>query len=318
MLKWQKDYYDKKIECCAERYRTILICVLWIRKGRAICMSYIIAISNLQKSYGQKQVLSNVSFCVNSGEIFGLLGPSGSGKTTLINILTGQLKKDEGNVLIFGQQIEKVSDEQYIQVGMVMDQVGLINELTSYQNLAVFADIYNVDKKRIDGLLDSVGLLSAKKTLAGKLSKGMRQRLAFARAILHDPKILFFDEPTSALDPLNTIEIHKLILQLKNQGKTIFLTTHKMDEAMKLCDSIAILNKGTIVEYGIPSEICSRYNRKRSITITYQDGSVDNVDNDVFKEFSFSDKKILTIHSNEPKLEDVYMEILRGGGVDET
>jgi len=283
-----------------------------------ICMSYIIAVSNLKKSYGQKQVLSDVSFCVNSGEIFGLLGPSGSGKTTLINILTRQLKKDEGSVRIFDQQIEKVSDEQYLRIGMVMDQVGLINGLTSYQNLSVFADIYNVDKKRIDDLLDSVGLLSAGKTLAGKLSKGMRQRLAFAREMLHDPQILFFDEPTSALDPLNTIEIHKLIIQMKNQGKTIFLTTHKMDEAMKLCDSVAVLNKGTIVEYGNPSEICSRYNRKRRITITYQDGSADIVDNDAFKEFSFPDKEILTIHSNEPNLEDVYMEILQGEGADET
>ncbi len=274
-------------------------------------MNNIIAVSNLKKSFGQNEVLSKVSFCVNSGEIFGLLGPSGSGKTTLINILVGQLKKDEGDVQVHYQQIENMGDEEYRRIGIVMDQVGLINGLTCYQNLSVFADIYSVDKNQIDGLLNSVGLLSDRKTLAGKMSKGMRQRLAFARAMLHDPDILFFDEPTSALDPLNTVKMHKLILQLKNRGKTIFITTHKMDEAMKLCDRVAVLNKGMVVEYGSPSEICFKHSRKSSITVRYQDGTVDNIDNDAFKEFAFSNKEILTIHSNEPNLEDVYMEILR-------
>lgn len=273
-------------------------------------MENIITISNLTKSFASKKVLCNVDLCVARGEVFGLLGLSGAGKTTLMNILTGQLKKDSGEVLVFGQPIEELKDERCSRIGIVMEQTGLMDKLSCYQNLSLFADIYNVDKSRIEKLLELVNLLDEKKTIVGKLSKGMRQRLSFARAILHNPQILFLDEPTDGLDPLNSVEIHKLILQLKKQGVTIFLTTHKMDEAMKLCEHVAIIRGGTIVEYGTPSEICAKHNKKNIIKILFKDGSQIEVDNiHSFQTKHFSDKEIEAIHSCEPNLEEVFIEI---------
>lgn len=277
-----------------------------------------ILIQNITKRFGNKTVLDHVDLEIQEGEIFGLLGPSGAGKTTLINILTGQLKRTEGEAYVFGKDTSNLPDDIYLSIGMVLEKIGIFERLSCYQNLAVFANIHKIQKSRIDEVLKMVHLDEDSKTEAFKLSKGMRQRLAIARAILHKPKLLFLDEPTSGLDPANALEIHKLIFSLREQGVTVFLTTHKMDEAMKLCDHVAMLYHGKMIEYGIPSEICLKYNEVNTIEITLNDGSVIHVANnaesaDMIASY-FRNEQVRTIHSSEPDLETVFLAVTNSEG----
>jgi ABC-2 type transport system ATP-binding protein len=208
------------------------------------------------KRFGEKTVLTDVSFRVGVREIFGLLGPSGAGKTTIINILTNQLKADGGSHTVGVTPFE---------TGLMLDEDGLYGRLSCLDNLNVFAGIYGIHKSKSLEALASVGLTEAAKSPVLKLSKGMRQRLALARAILHDPKILYLDEPTSGLDPGTARGIHRLIQGLRDKGATVFLTTHNMEEAVKLCDNVALLHKGKIIEYGAPTEICERYGAVKTV-----------------------------------------------------
>lgn len=274
----------------------------------------VIVIRNIKKIFGNKTVLDDVNLTIRKGEIFGLLGPSGAGKTTIMNILTGQVKKTEGEAYIFGEDCGNLSDEIYLQMGMVLERIGVFERLSCYQNLAIFCNIYNIDKKNIAETLKVVHLYDEAKTKAYKLSKGMRQRLAIARAILHKPKILFLDEPTSGLDPSNVLEIHKLIFSLREQGVTIFLTTHKMDEAMKLCDKVAFLYNGKIIEFGAPDDICHKYNEVDTVEIVLRDGSIVNLANkaesaDTIAAY-FRNEQVKTIHSSEPNLETVFLSVI--------
>jgi len=215
-----------------------------------------ISMSNIVKRFGDKTVLSDVNFTVEPKEIFGLLGPSGSGKTTIINILTHQLIPEGGEYEIGATPIE---------TGLMLEEDGLYKRLSTAENLDLFAGIYGVDKSKVQEALDSVGLGKEAKTPVSKLSKGMRQRLALARAILHSPKVLFLDEPTGALDPTTGRQIHKLIYNLRDQGTTIFLTTHNMEEAVDLCNHVALLHEGVIVEQGTPREICEKHNSFKTV-----------------------------------------------------
>ena len=215
-----------------------------------------IQMQNIVKRFGDKTVLENVSFQVKPGEIFGLLGPSGSGKTTIINILTHQLKPESGEYEI---------SVTPMQTGLMLEEDGLYNRLTTAENLNLFAGVYGVSRDNVKKSLQGVGLGGDTAKPVAKLSKGMRQRLVLARAILHSPKVLFLDEPTSALDPSTARGIHKLILGLRENGTTIFLTTHNMEEAVDLCDNIALLHKGKIVEYGSPREVCDRHDSYKTI-----------------------------------------------------
>jgi len=212
--------------------------------------------TNIVKRFGDKTVLNDVNFHVAQREIFGLLGPSGAGKTTIINILTNQLTPEGGQY-----EIGATSKE----TGLMLEEDGLYKRLTTTQNLNLFAGIYGVDKSKVQPALDSVGLGQDAKTQVARLSKGMRQRLALARAILHSPKVLFLDEPTAALDPSTAQGIHKLILNLRDQGATIFLTTHNMEEAVDLCDTVALLYQGKIVEHGSPKAICDKHNSYKTV-----------------------------------------------------
>lgn len=277
-------------------------------------MDEVIAIINLKKSFGNKVVLNDINLSIKKGEIFGLLGPSGSGKTTIINILTGQIKKTDGEARIFGEDTENLSDDIYMSIGMVLEKIGLFERLSCYQNLAVFKEIHNIKKTQIMEVLKAVNLSEEAKTQVYKLSKGMRQRLAIARAIMHKPKLLFLDEPTSGLDPSNVLEIHKIIFSLREQGVTIFLTTHKMDEAMKLCDNIALLYNGSIIEYGTPDDICLKYNRVNSVDILLKDGSSVRLPNkaesaDIIASY-FRNEQVKAIHSSEPDLEKVFLSVV--------
>jgi len=215
-----------------------------------------VSMKNVEKSFGDNKVLEDVTFDTHEGEIFGMLGPSGAGKTTIINILTKQLEVDSGECYVSVDSNE---------IGLMLEHDGLFTRLSSLDNLIVFEDIYGISRERTLETLEQVGLSDAKKTIVNNLSKGMRQRLVLARAVLHKPKVLFLDEPTSALDPMTARGIHKLIRDLRDNGSTIFLTTHNMEKATHLCDRVVMLHNGTIIEQGAPKDICQRYNAVKTV-----------------------------------------------------
>lgn len=276
-------------------------------------MEKAIQIKELTHRFGQKMVLDGINLDISKGEIFGLLGPSGAGKTTLINLLTGQLRATSGESYLCGIDSTRMTGEDYKKIGIMMDNFGLYERMSCYDNLKFYQMLDGHGTDRINEVLGDVGLLEAKKTTVMNLSKGMTNRLAFARAILRSPKVLFLDEPTSGLDPSTIEAIHKMILDEKQKGTTIFLTTHNMYEAEKLCDHIALLNEGRIVEYGAPQEICLRYNHQKQYRIHLKNGQDvvlkhEPESGDTIKTYIERDE-LETIHSTEPNLETIFMEL---------
>ena len=271
----------------------------------------VIEVRDLVKQFKNQTALNHLDFSVESGEIFGFLGPSGAGKTTTIKILTGQLLASSGETKLLGIATDALTQDIYQEVGIVTDNSGLYENVSVYRNMKFFADLLKVDKKRIDFLLERVGLAQDKKKLARRLSKGMRQRLVLARALLHSPKVLFLDEPTSGLDPATAQAIHKLLKEVQAEGTTIFLTTHNMEEATNLCDRVALLNDGKIVSLDTPRNTCLNFKRERKLEVGLKDKSqvVINQDSAGIAQLNewLSQDLVETIHSNEPTLEEVFI-----------
>lgn len=266
-----------------------------------------IKVERVTKRFGDNIALNQISFSINEGEIFGFLGPSGSGKTTMINILTGQLQANSGKTELLGKDSQKLLPSDFEELGLVGDTSGYYEKLSLYNNLLLFARLYGVSKSRIEDILKQVGLYDSKDTPAEKLSTGMRQRMLLARALINYPKVLFLDEPTSGLDPTTSKKIHKLLQELKERGTTIFLTTHDMNEATLLCDNLALLNKGDLIEQGSPSEIIQKYNTEKKVAVTYSDSTKKVVR---FEDLQQEDyKKMMTVHSCEPTLEDIFIKL---------
>ena len=276
-----------------------------------------ITMSNIHKSFGQKKVINDVSISIKAGELIGFLGPSGAGKTTTIKLLTGQLKQESGSATILGRDTTTLNHESYRQIGIVSDNSGLYENINAYDNLLVFAKILGTDTGKIPSLLARVGLKDDMKKQVRKFSRGMKQRLVLARALLHNPKILFLDEPTSGLDPSTTIEIHKLMLEMKEGGTTFFLTTHDMTEASKLCDRIVLFNEGVILDMGTMDELSLRYNTEKRVKILLK--SQETIELPLTPENSqqianliYSDD-VLTMHTQEPTLETIFLKLTGRG-----
>lgn len=274
-------------------------------------MNYIIDMENVKKNFKETTALAGLNVKVKEGEIFGFLGPSGSGKTTTIKLLTSQLLPSAGSVKVFGKEVYTNKQHIFDQTGILSDNSGIYDRLSVWDNLALYTDIYGISEKNIDEILDKVGLAESRKLEARKLSKGMKQRLMLARSVIHKPKLLFLDEPTSALDPGTALEIHKLLRLLNKEGTTIFLTTHNMEEADKLCDRVAFLNNGEIVELGSPSQLKLKY-----ITDEIQIILKGNPEKLLLKNTPdtgrkimewMNDNKLLSIHSTEPTLEQIFL-----------
>lgn len=272
-----------------------------------------ISISHLSKKYDKDFVLKDVSAILRKGEILGFLGPSGAGKTTTIKILTGQLLPTSGEARVLGMDCCRIDERIYEQIGIVTDNSGVYERMSVYDNLKYFARLLNAPLENIDPLLKRIGLYEHRKKPAARLSRGQTQRLILARAILHSPKVLFLDEPTSGLDPSTACEIHKLLKELRDEGMAVFLTTHNMEEATKLCDHVALLNEGVIVEYGTPEEICLKYNKIKKYKIQLTDGTkhvlLQGTDAAGRITLWLREGKIETIHSCEPTLETVFLEV---------
>jgi fluoroquinolone transport system ATP-binding protein len=277
-----------------------------------------ISVNNLVFSYnhGSPEVIRDISFRINKGEIFGFLGPSGAGKSTAQKILTGQLKNYSGSVKIEGQEIRDAERSIYNKIGVAFEFPNLYDKLTAVENLKLFGSFYHCDIIDPDELLRMVDLLIDRNTLVSSFSKGMKMRLNFARSIMHNPEVLFLDEPTSGLDPVNARIVKDIISGLKQHGTTIFLTTHNMHDAETLCDRLALIYNGSLKIIGSPEDLKLQYgDKKLKVTLTH-----DNLRSE--REFSLvglgSDPAFLeilksgeleTIHTCEASLEDIFIRV---------
>lgn len=231
-----------------------------------------IKINNLVKKFNGKTVLNGINIEVKKGEVFGYLGPNGAGKTTTMRILLGLLKPTSGKALVFEKELGD-NDDLRGRVGVLLDNDGLYGRLSAYENLDYYSKLYYVSnrKEKIENLLNFIRLSDRKNDKVGKFSTGMKRRLALAKAIIHDPEVLFMDEPTSGLDPEAQKMVRDLIVQLsKRKGIAIFLNSHNLDEVQKICSKIAILQKGNIRAYDTIKNLRKKYS-KPTLEITLAD-----------------------------------------------
>lgn len=273
-----------------------------------------IKVQDMKKKYGDKQALSGISFNIEKGEIFGLLGPNGAGKTTTINILTGQILPSYGKARILEKDVQDNSLKKII--GIVPENTNMYERLTVEQNLNFFSRLYESNLANVEKYLKKVNLYQERHTKVEDLSKGMKQRVLLVRALLHDPEILFLDEPTSGLDPASADNIHKLLKKLNENGITILLTSHNMEEVDKLCDRVAFLDRGEIVASGEPDQLKIKYSREE-LYIIYDNGNrtkekVLPSAGDKTAEFVadlIKNGNLISIHSNEPTLADIFVNV---------
>jgi len=215
---------------------------------------------NLTKKFGDLIAVDSITLHVNDGEVFGFLGPNGAGNTTTVRMLCCLISKTSGEARIGDYDVGNEADSLKIRelIGLVPDNVGLYDDLSAYDNLDFYGKLYDCTeaqrKENIERFLKLLGLWEKKDVAAGSFSKGMKQKLSIARALIHDPQILFMDEPTANLDPESSKTVRDFILELKKEKKTIFLNTHNLDEAQRICDRIAILNT-RLMAIGTPEEL---------------------------------------------------------------
>lgn len=279
-------------------------------------MENAIEVKGLSKYFSNFKAVEDVHFKVKKGEIFGFLGPSGSGKTTTIKILTGQLDPTEGEALVFGESVSNLKNpKERKRFGVLTDNSGLYGRLSIYENLKLYCQLYDLPLSKIDESLAFVNLKEESKKKVSTLSKGMTQRVILARAILHEPELLFLDEPTSALDPVNTLHIYDGLRALNKKGTTIFLTTHDMQEADTLCDRVAFLNKGKIQLLDKPSELKKKYaDATLTVELANNEKVVLRKDEEGAEEMFqlMKGNQVVTVHSNEPTLGDIFVKVTGG------
>jgi ABC-2 type transport system ATP-binding protein len=272
-----------------------------------------IEVEGLSRTFNGRSVVDGLTFTVQEGEIFGFLGPNGAGKTTTIRLLTGQIYPTKGRASVCGFDIFRQRQQLKKCIGVVFEEQNLYERSNGRENLAFFASLYGVCSKRVDEVLEQVALRDRAKDRVHKYSNGMRQRLVIARALLHKPRVLFLDEPTRGLDPIAARDIRRMITDLVNQGMTVFLTTHYMEEADHLCQRIAFINQGRIVALDTPDRLKAAHG-KRGINLTLLDGShlyipLDETKNGERMGELAASGQILNAHSAEASLEDVFVQL---------
>ncbi|MBP5176080.1 MAG: ABC transporter ATP-binding protein [Treponema sp.] len=279
-----------------------------------------ISVKNCEFSYDKKPFISDVSFEVGEGEIFGFLGPSGAGKSTLQKILIGLLKNYKGSVKVFEKEVREQKDDYYERIGIDFEFPSFYEKLSAEENLRFFSSLYKNPPRDFDSLLEKIGLLRDKNKKVGSYSKGMKSRLNFIKALVHDPELIFLDEPTSGLDPSNSRIMKDMILEEKKKGKSIIITTHNMQDAAELCDRVAFIVDGQVKTMDTPHNLIMK---KGAGVICYsyleneKEIKSECVINDSGKDEKLrkliSEGKLLTIHSMEPDLGDIFMEVTGRG-----
>jgi ABC-2 type transport system ATP-binding protein len=231
-------------------------------------MDVTIQTNRLTRTFGAKTAVSDLNLTIQPGEVFGFLGHNGAGKTTTIRLLNGILNPTHGSALVLGLSPEREGCALRQRTGVLTETPALDDRLTGHANLAIYADLYNVPvhqkSARVKQLLEFFDLADRAREKVGGYSKGMKQRLALARALIHDPELLFLDEPTAALDPIGTRQVHEMISYLSHdEGRTIFLCTHNLPEAQRLCDRVGVMEQGRLIALGKTEELA----REAGLTI---------------------------------------------------
>lgn len=276
----------------------------------------VIEVSNLSFSYTKAPFLKDINFSVQKGEIFGFLGPSGAGKSTLQKVLTGLCPNYQGTAKILGIDSKKHDKDFYEKIGVDFEFPSLFEKLTARENLEYFASLYSNEKRDVDELLQQVGLLNHADKKVAAFSKGMKSRLNFVKSLIHNPQILFLDEPTSGLDPNNAKIMKDMILKERENGKTIIITTHNMQDATELCDRVVFIVDGQMKALDTPHNFIMSRGAAR-VTYTYMEDNKEQVRTCLLSEMSndallselISQNLITSIHSTEPTLNDIFIEL---------
>lgn len=276
-----------------------------------------IQMKHVNFSYTKVPFIKEINFEVKKGEIFGFLGPSGAGKSTLQKILTGLLTNYTGTARVDGMECKHHNNAFYEKIGVDFEFSSVYEKLTARENLRYFSSLYSGAKRDINELLREVGLESHADKRLSEYSKGMKSRMNFIKALVHDPDILFLDEPTSGLDPNNAEIMKKMIRKEQACGKTIILTTHNMQDATELCDRVAFIVNGEVKALDTPHQLIMSQGASK-VTYTYQDEKgqevqgecgLDSISKDLILLEKIKNNQLCSIHSSEPTLNDIFMEM---------
>ena len=276
-----------------------------------------IVTNNLTYQYGDLIAVDHIGFKVAEQEIFAFLGPNGAGKSTTINMLTGQLKPMEGQATVLGMEVADDPNKVQERIGVCFEITNLYEQLSAKDNLALFAKLFGVKEFDPEVLINRVGLDGRGGDTVETYSKGMKQRLMVARALVNRPDVLFLDEPTEGLDPQSSLAIRNIILEERDRGATIFLTTHDMAEADKLSDRVAFIDSGKIAAIDTPHNLKQQYG-KRVLRAEVSDGEgkllkreieLDKAGTAAEVERLFEHEQVVTVHTEEATLEDIFIEI---------
>lgn len=276
----------------------------------------VIEVKDLYFSYTKTPFLKDINFTVNKGEIFGFLGPSGAGKSTLQKVLTGLCTNYEGTARILGVDSNKHGKDFYEKIGVDFEFPSLFEKLTARENLDYFASLYSGETRDVDELLKEVGLYEHADKKVSDFSKGMKSRLNFIKSLVHNPEILFLDEPTSGLDPNNAKIMKDMIMKEREKGKTIIITTHNMQDATELCDRVVFIVDGQMKALDTPHNFIMKRGAAK-VTYSYMENGKEQSNTSVLSELSddmllkelISGNRIIAIHSAEPTLSDIFMEL---------
>ena len=222
-----------------------------------------VSIEGLTKDYGDTRAVDGLTLAINEAEVFGLLGPNGSGKTTTINCLTGLLSPTKGTVRVEGFDVQRDGRKAREIMGVSPQETAVCPYLTGRENVQLFGELYSVPRstlrERVDTAIEKVGLVEDAGRRVSKYSGGMKRRVSIAMALVTDPKVVLLDEPTVGMDPQARREVWDFIVELRDKGKTILLTTHYMEEAEELCDRVGIIDHGKLIELGSPADLKSKH-----------------------------------------------------------
>ncbi len=280
-----------------------------------------IVAEGLAYAYGDLLAVDHISFEVGQGEILGFLGPNGAGKSTTVKMLTGQLRPRDGRALLLGLDIAHKPKAVQSQIGVCFELTNLYEQMSARENLTLFARLFAVKAYDAEAALKRVGLDGRANDRVETFSKGMKQRLMVARTLVNTPRILFLDEPTEGLDPTSAQSIRNIILEERERGATIFLTTHDMEEADKLSDRVAFINQGQIMALDTPHTLKQQYGKRAlKIQVAGENGNLevreivlDESETPQTLQTLFSQEKVITVHSEEATLEDIFHQITGRG-----
>ena len=278
--------------------------------------SPVIEVRSISYAYGKQKAVDGISFSIAKGEVFGFLGPNGAGKSTTIKMLTGQLIPQAGEISILGHPVRGHSKEVHQLMGVCFEEKTLYPQMSGEENLAFFAGLFGIKRPDILGLLRQVDLQDRAKDRVSNYSKGMRQRLMIARALINNPEVLFLDEPTDGLDPVSAQTIRNLIKRKAAEGTAVLLTTHGMLEADQLSDRVAFINEGRLYAVDTPENLKLKHGTRTATVRVRRNGTIEEVvvpldaksSGEALK-LAVGSGEVLTIHTQEASLEDIFIKM---------